>query len=477
MQSSDEEMQSLNEELETSKEELQSTNEELTFINQELLANQQQLDKARRYAEAIVSTIRHPLVVLDNKLRVINANMSFYQKFDTTETDTEGKLFYEIQNHQWDDPALRAGLEKILPQHYYLADLEIVQKFQEANERTLLLNARQMINDVSSESLILLAIEDITDQKMALEKLKLFGEHLGMQMEELQQANVQLLEEDVENRQKSEQKLQSFSNQLEIQMEELLRVNTRLGEFAQAASHDLQEPLRKILLFSSRLQASDNHQLSEESRVNLDKIEGATQRMRQLISDLLEYSRLTHHAELLKPTDLNDTLGTVVDDLELGVAEKNATITYENLPTLEAIPFQINQLFYNLTGNALKFAQEGVPPVVTITSRALPRLEIADLFPPSLIGAGEPPSYVELRVRDNGIGFDQKYGEQIFSISKRLHQADLYGGSGIGLALCKKIVEFHQGKIAAVARKNDGAEFRITLPLVQPKSRSPIEKV
>lgn len=252
-------------------------------------------------------------------------------------------------------------------------------------------------------------------------------------------------------------------------MGELQQVNMRLGEFAQAASHDLQEPLRKILLFSSRLQAIDKGQLSEESQVSLHKIEEAAQRMSRLITDLLDYSRLTHHARLLGPTDLNDTLRNVVNDLEVLIIEKNATVTYENLPTLEAIPFQINQVFYNLIGNALKFAKDEVPPVINITSRMLSRLEIADLFPPSLINTGEPPSYVELRIKDNGIGFDQKYGEKIFAIFRRLHQANLYGGSGIGLALCKKIVEFHHGKISALAHKNDGAEFRIILPLAQPK--------
>ncbi|MPR33604.1 chemotaxis protein CheB [Salmonirosea aquatica] len=436
MQSSNEEMQSLNEELETSKEELQSTNEELTVINQELLDNQQQLNDARLYAEAIVTTIRHPLVVLDHKLRIRNANESFYQKFNMAETDVEGQLFYEIQNHRWNQPELRDNLEKVLPKRQHMADLEIVLKSPELGERTLLLNARQIINEASEERLILLAMEDITERKTAEHKLKLFSEQLAAQVDELQQVNV------------------------------------RLGEFARAASHDLQEPLRKILLLSSRLQETDRHQLTQESQVYLDKIEEASHRMSRLISDLLDYSRLTHHARLLTPTDLNETLNTVVNDLELMIAEKNATITYENLPTLEAIPFQINQLFYNLIGNALKFSKEGVPSVITITSRVLSKLETADLHPPSPNKIGESPTFVEIRVKDNGIGFEQKYEEQVFTIFKRLHQVDLYGGSGIGLALCKKIVEFHQGKISALSKKNDGAEFRIILPLVQPKGRT-----
>ncbi len=153
------------------------------------------------------------------------------------------------------------------------------------------------------------------------------------------------------------------------------------------------------------------------------------------------------------------------------IAEKNATITYDNLPTVEGIFFQLNQLFYNLIGNALKFSKDGVPPVITITSRVLSQAEVSRTnFRSTAAGGGV--SYVELLVKDNGIGFEQKYGEQIFTIFTRLHRVDQYMGSGIGLALCRKIVEFHHGKISAIAHKNDGAEFRIILPLVQPKGRS-----
>ena len=167
LQSSNEEMQSLNEELETSKEELQSTNEELTIVNQELLDKQEQLNASRYYAESIVSTIRHPLIVLDKAMRIKTANASFYQKFNAEEQDTEGNLFYEIQNRQWDDTEMRSILEKILPKHERLTDFEIILKFPSIGERHMLLNARQILNEKTSEQLILLAIEDITEQTAA----------------------------------------------------------------------------------------------------------------------------------------------------------------------------------------------------------------------------------------------------------------------------------------------------------------------
>ena len=167
LQSSNEEMQSLNEELETSKEELQSTNEELIIVNQELLDKQGQLNAARDYSDSIITTIREPLIVLDKTLRIKTANAAFYKKFNTVEHDTEGKLFYEIQNYRWDDSVMRSMLERIITQKEPLTDLEINLKFPSVGKRTLVLNARQIINEKNNEQLILLAIEDITEQAAA----------------------------------------------------------------------------------------------------------------------------------------------------------------------------------------------------------------------------------------------------------------------------------------------------------------------
>ena len=164
MQSSNEEMQSLNEELETSREELQSTNEELTIVNHELIDKQEQLNLARIYSEAIVDTLREPLIILNKSMRIITANASFYKKFNTEEQDVEGKLFYEIQNNQWDDDTIRLLLEKILPQKTQLTDFEIILDFPKLGKRHLLMNAKQVVNEKTAAQLILLAIEDITDK-------------------------------------------------------------------------------------------------------------------------------------------------------------------------------------------------------------------------------------------------------------------------------------------------------------------------
>ena len=186
LQSSNEEMQSLNEEMETTKEELQSTNEELSIVNHELLDKQDQLNLARIYSDSIVSTIRHPLIVLDKALRIKTANASFYQKFNVKEDVTEGKYFYEIQDNLWDDTLMRKLLERVLPQHERLSDFEIVLNFPSLGERHLLMNALQIVNQDNSEQFILLAIEDVTERKEAEQNLLKAFEDLSIKNKQIE---------------------------------------------------------------------------------------------------------------------------------------------------------------------------------------------------------------------------------------------------------------------------------------------------
>ncbi|MCF0057109.1 chemotaxis protein CheB [Dyadobacter sp. CY356] len=430
LQSSSEEMQSLNEELETSREELQSSNEELLILNQELLDKQEQLNTARLYAEAIVTTIREPLIILDKNLRIKTANTSFYKKFNFTEKDIENRFFYELQDNQWDDRVLRSLLEKILPQKSQLEDFEIILNFPSIGERTMLLNARQIVNEITTENLILLAIEDITERKTTELNLKNFSEELETKVKE--------------------------------RTADLQQTNMQLEQFAHAASHDLQEPLRKIVTFSNRLQAKHKDEFSEEVSSYLGKIEGASTRMSSLIQDLLNYSYLINHDILFAPTDLDEILKDVLNDFELMIDQKNAKITSDMLPIIEAIPLQMNQLFYNLIGNALKFSKEDVSPIIHISIHSLTEKETAKH--PAL---NSKVKYCEIIFKDNGIGFDQKYGEQIFTIFQRLNQPAKYQGTGIGLALTKKIIENHHGKIFVEAKENAGAAFHIILPIQQ----------
>jgi two-component system CheB/CheR fusion protein len=207
-----------------------------------------------------------------------------------------------------------------------------------------------------------------------------------------------------------------------------------------------------------------NEALSEEVRSYIFKIDGAAGRMSQLIQDLLNYSRLLNHEKAFSKTNLNGIVKNILDDFEVLLQEKNGSIKYDELPTIKAIPLQMNQLFYNLISNALKFSRADVPCVISITSRALSEQEVKK-YPDfnSLL------SYVEIIFKDNGIGFEQQFAQKIFTIFQRLHGKESYVGTGIGLALCKRIVENHQGEIFTLAEKDKGASFHVILPVTQSK--------
>ncbi|MBC7556665.1 MAG: hypothetical protein H7195_06855 [Chryseobacterium sp.] len=269
--------------------------------------------------------------------------------------------------------------------------------------------------------------------------------------------------------------LKSFTEELERQVkvrttllkksnEAMKKTNTQLDQFAHVASHDLQEPLRKILTFSMRLQDTHKEELSADAKYCLDKIEGASSRMSRLIRDLLNYSRVLNHKKLFMQTDLNETLKNILNDFELLIQEKKAQIKVADLPIIDAIPLRMNQLFYNLISNALKFSIVDVPPIINITSRTLSEKEIKK-YP--TLNPSKP--YVEIILKDNGIGFEQKYSEKIFTIFQRLHDKENYVGTGIGLALTRKIAENHNGLTFARAEENKGAAFHVILPFKQPK--------
>jgi two-component system CheB/CheR fusion protein len=186
--------------------------------------------------------------------------------------------------------------------------------------------------------------------------------------------------------------------------------------------------------------------------------------MSTLIKDILNFSQLSKPGEIFSTVDLNECVKTVLTDFELVIQQKKAVITCDHLPQLEAIPLQINQLFYNLISNSLKFVEDGKTPLVSITCQNLSRQNIAeypDLNPSS--------SYVLIRIKDNGIGFDGKFTEQIFTIFQRLNTRQSFSGTGIGLALCKKIVLNHNGQIIASSSENKGAIFSVILPRTQPE--------
>jgi len=245
-------------------------------------------------------------------------------------------------------------------------------------------------------------------------------------------------------------KLKNLQLDLMRKIEELERSNQHLEEFAHAASHDLKEPIRKIQVFTALLKDQLSSRLQETELQTFNRIENATSRMGLLVDDLLLYSHVSQHPLEMELVDLNKKLQRVLEDLELYIAEKGAEINIGPLPEVRGYRRQLQQMFQNLISNALKYSREGVRPRVDISAR----LEAID---------GQPCHIIE--VRDNGIGFEQKYADKIFQMFARLHGKHEYSGTGIGLSIVKKVVETHGGKISATGVPGVGAVFTIHLPV------------
>ncbi|MEJ6473562.1 sensor histidine kinase [Pseudoalteromonas piscicida] len=256
---------------------------------------------------------------------------------------------------------------------------------------------------------------------------------------ELEQANDHL-----------EEKVKARTEALEHYAEELNRSNRELEDFAFVASHDLQEPLRKIRAFGDRIEKNYGEHIDDKGKDYLARMTGAAQRMSTLITDLLELSRVTTRAKPFEQHDLNQVLQFVLDDLEIALKDSNANINTAPLPTIKCDASQIHQLFLNLLSNAIKFRVEGRQPVIDIS------VEHSELM------GQEAFTFV---VADNGVGFDTEYAEKIFSPFQRLHDRKKYAGTGIGLTVCRRIVERHSGVISATSEKGKGATFTITLPI------------
>ncbi|WP_066405526.1 sensor histidine kinase [Flavisolibacter tropicus] len=248
--------------------------------------------------------------------------------------------------------------------------------------------------------------------------------------------------------------------QLEKSVQELKRSNTNLEDFAHAASHDLKEPLRKIRTFIDRLKASLNTRISDTETHMMKRVEAAAERMQLLVDDLLEFSHVSQQPRQMESIDLNDKVQKVLADLELSIEEKQATVTIEPLPTIYGHRRQLQQLFHNLISNALKYSKTDTPPQISIRSKVVKGADV-----PSNIPVSQSDKYFHLiEVSDNGIGFEQQYAEQIFDMFQRLHGKMEYSGTGVGLAIARKVVENHNGFIWATSQPGIGSTFHVLLP-------------
>jgi two-component system, chemotaxis family, CheB/CheR fusion protein len=355
------------------------------------------IDAAKRgldFAEAIVETVREPLVILNQNLTVLKANKTFYETFGTAPEDTETRLIYDLGNGQWNIPRLRELLENLLPTHSTFRDFEVTHEFEHVGRKVMLLNASEIFNPNAQARTILLAIEDATDRKRAEEALR--------------------------------------------------ATNAELQHFAYALTHDLQEPLRMVVNFTELLAQEYAGRLGSDADKFISCAVDGALRIEALLKALLAYWEVTEREqETLASIDCGSILAGALFNLQAAIAESGAIVTFGPLPTVLTEEVLLLQLFQNLISNSIKYRREETPRIHVSAERD-----------------GEGWLFA---VQDNGIGIDPQDVERVFGMFKRLHGSEI-PGTGIGLALCKKIVERQGGRIWVESEAGCGATFKFVIP-------------
>ena len=355
----------------------------------------------KTYAQSVVETVQVPLIVLDDQLRVLSANAAFHRVFQTQPDDTVGKTFGDLGDRQWEIPSLRDVLRDVADDGLELEDFEVRHDFPAIGPRTMLLNARRIAGDDAAPRRVLLAIEDITDRKATEAEL-----------------------------------LRLTAN--------LSRSNKDLEQFAYVVSHDLQEPLRMITGFVDIMRKELSPHLTKESREHFSFVVEGAQRMQAMIKDLLAFSRLGTATAERTMVDLAGSLEQALKNLRTRIDQNGARITHDPLPAVVGSPVQLASLFQNLVGNAIKFRRDEPPEIH--------------------IGASRGEKGWLISVRDNGIGIDPRFSDRIFQVFQRLSARETHEGTGIGLAVCKRIVEQHGGRIWLESEVGKGTTFSLILP-------------
>ncbi|MBA4062988.1 MAG: hypothetical protein C0501_04635 [Isosphaera sp.] len=381
----------------------------------------------RAFARSIVETVRHPLLVLDAGLRVIAANAPFYHSFPGEPAGTEGRRLHDLGGGRWDIPALRGLLERVIPTGVHFEGLEVDHEFPGLGRRQLVLSARVVRGDDDPAPMVLLAIEDHTNRLRS--------------RDELRWANA-ALEERVAARTAD---LAAANRELREANRELAAANRELEAFCYSVSHDLRAPLRAIDGFSRELLDAYADRLDDQGRHYLTRVRAGTQRMGQLIDDLLNLSRVSRAEMCRERVDLTAMAEAVVGELRQRDPGRRVAFTARPGLAVDADPRLVRVVLENLLGNAWKF-----------TSR---RPEAAIEF-----GREEHRGRAAFCVRDDGAGFDMAYADKLFGAFQRLHPDREFPGTGVGLATVQRVVRRHGGEVWAEGEPGRGAAFYFTLP-------------
>jgi PAS domain S-box-containing protein len=367
------------------------------------------VQETREYAESIVETVREPLVVLDNDLRVISVNHSFYKTFKVTPEDTKEKLIYDLGNRQWNIPKLRVLLEEIIPRDNQFHNFEVEHEFPAIGRKIMLLNARQIYSKGIGANMILLAIEDITERKKAEDEIKKLNKGLKRRTIELESAYKEL------------------------------------ETFSYSVSHDLRAPLVVIGGFSRVLLEKYSNHLDAKGQRFLSIIHSNTDKMLQLIDDLLTFSRSEH--QQMKPSniDMGELAKAAFEELKSIVPEQTLRLDIKTLSPVRGDQSMIRQVFVNLLSNAIKFTRPKGAGVIQIDCMVKENQNV-------------------YCVKDNGVGFNMQDAGELFGVFQRRHTVDQFEGTGVGLAIVQRIINRHGGKVWAEGEVNKSAAFYFTLP-------------
>jgi signal transduction histidine kinase len=389
----------------------------------------------------------HPMkcvgVTMDISSRVmvksqLRRNEILYRTFASNMPDTEVILFNEqftvvLAEGNSSNPLFRSK-DVILGQ-----DVRMVIGYNDLN-----IDVDSLLNNAYPQRVV--SVEEVGNRFFRVHRVRIDGE-------EGEAISGMILFQDITEIKKAEL-------QLKARLMDLDRSNKELENFAYAASHDLQEPLRKIAAFGDRLRGKYEEILPPDGIDYIRRMTDATLRMQRLISDLLAFSRITKITEPFAVVDLTSVIKDIISDIDMQISNTGSQIEFDGMTEIEGVHSQMHQLFQNLLLNAIKFSKSGVPPKVKV---------YAETLSARALGKRGNRKFIRITVKDNGIGFNQKYATRIFTLFQRLHGRHEYEGTGIGLALCKKIVENHHGSIEAFGIENEGAEFVIVLPLSQCK--------